>query len=177
MRERPLVFPAEPLLGRTTEDDGDERADAEADGRFDARTSARGAVMYKSQWSPFIFPTVYAEPLSACAISMPLQRHERRRTKDGVEELDLLGPGLVRSELAFGEHERLSAVEAPPDARQAALLGGDGEERPEAEQERRRAARLEDELVRPDEHGALAASGCHEASVEDGKEGRTDERR
>jgi hypothetical protein len=82
----------------------------------------------------------------------------RERTEKLVEESHLLRPVLVRSLLAVGEHESLARVEATPNALEPARLRSDAKEGRNAEKESGGSASLEDELVRPDEHGRLAVS-------------------
>lgn len=66
----------------------------------------------------------------------------------------------MRSLLSVGEHERLPRVEAPPHSAESARLAGDAKEGRKTEKKSRSAAGLENELVRPDEHGGLAVGDC-----------------
>lgn len=78
-------------------------------------------------------------------------------TEMAIEDLDLVVPTLVRSDLTIGEHERLPTVETPPYGLHPAQLRSDLQESGKAEEEGRRAAGLEDEFVRPNKHGRFAS--------------------
>ena len=116
---------------------------------------------------------LYMRPANRASVSVRLTRRKlSKRTEQFVQEAHLLRPVFVRPPLTVGEHERLPRVEAPPDALEPASLGSDSKERRKSEEESRRAASLEDELVRPHEHRRFTANESIEMSSETTRECR-----
>lgn len=124
-----------------------------------------GVVRYKSQWSLFIGPTVYAAP-AVPIISMLVSgkslfsfiavRHMKEiwafgLTKDAVQKLHFISPIPMRTLLPLWEEKTLSRIKAPPHIVESTVFTRNFNDTIKTEKVEGGAACLEDKHMRSDE--------------------------